>query len=70
MFLVLDVCDDVEMLILCISKFSFLVCPLNILSWQAGQSRVAHGSALGNQGSKAHRAFSPCITVQYIMYST
>ena len=53
-----------------ISKFSFLVCPLNILSWQAGESRAAQGSALVIRDQKPRE--HPYRTLEYItaQYST
>ena len=53
-----------------ISKFSFLVCPLNILSWQAGESRAAQGSALVIRDQKPRE--NPYRALQYstVQYST
>ena len=53
-----------------ISKFSFLVCPLNILSWQAGESRAAQGSALVIRDQKPREHPYRALEYSTVQYST
>ena len=55
---------------MCISKFSFLVCPLNILSWQAGESRAAQGSALVIRDQKPREHPYRALEYSTVQYST